>query len=72
MPSIAEMVGLNLSNFRIIPDRLHQGMVNSLSLMRLMKVNVVCLLVYVLLFLFVYFSPVVVSLIKGSVACCKS
>lgn len=39
VPAIVEMMALNLSNFRIIPDRLHQGMLNALSLMRLMKVS---------------------------------
>jgi hypothetical protein len=37
VPLIVEMVALNLSNFRIVPDRLHQGMLNALSLMRLVK-----------------------------------
>jgi hypothetical protein len=37
VPSIVEMISLNLSNFRIIPDRLHQGLLNALSLMRLVK-----------------------------------
>ena len=35
VPTIVTMISLNLSNFRIIPDRLHQGMLNALSLMRL-------------------------------------
>ena len=34
------MVANDLSNFRILPDRLHQGMLNALSLTRLMKVRV--------------------------------
>lgn len=42
VPAIVEMMALNLSNFRIIPDRLHQGMLNALSLMRLMKVSCEC------------------------------
>jgi hypothetical protein len=37
VPFIVEMITLNLSNFRIVPDRLHQGMLNALSLMRLVK-----------------------------------
>jgi hypothetical protein len=35
--AVLEMITLNLSNFRIVPDRLHQGMVNALLLMRLVK-----------------------------------
>ena len=37
--AVLEMITLNLSNFRIVPDRLHQGMVNALLLMRLVKVS---------------------------------
>ena len=48
VPFIVEMITLNLSNFRIVPDRLHQGMLNALSLMRLVKVNL----------LFIYFPLV--------------
>lgn len=39
VPAIAEMLSLNLSDFRIIPDRLTQGMVNAHMLMHLAKVN---------------------------------
>ena len=58
VPLIVGTIILNISNFRIVPDRLHQGMLNALSLMRLMKVFVylhVCVVVVVLLFCcFVY------------------
>lgn len=59
VPLIVETIILNISNFRIVPDRLHQGMLNALSLMRLMKVFVctcvVVVVVVVLLFCcFVY------------------
>ena len=48
VPFIVEMITVNISNFRIIPDRLHQAMVNALSLMGLVKVCVcVCVCVCV-------------------------
>lgn len=37
LPEVAIMIVKNLSNFRILPDRLTQGVVNFLLLMRLMK-----------------------------------
>ena len=37
MPFIAEMLASNVSNFRIIPDRLSQGLLNELLLMKLLK-----------------------------------
>ena len=37
LPSIVVMISVNISNFRIIPDRLSQGIINELLLMRLMK-----------------------------------
>lgn len=53
VPLIVETIILNISNFRIVPDRLHQGMLNALSLMRLMKVFV-CTFVRVLLLLLLF------------------
>ena len=47
VPFIVEMITVNISNFRIVPDRLHQAMVNALSLMGLVKVCVVCVCVCV-------------------------
>jgi hypothetical protein len=37
VPAIVEMLALDLSNLVILPDRLTQGMINALLLMRLMK-----------------------------------
>ena len=37
LPFVAAMLGTDLSDFRIVPDRLTQGVVNFLLLMRLMK-----------------------------------
>ena len=37
LPAVAIMIANNISNFRIVPDRLTQGVVNFLLLMRLMK-----------------------------------
>lgn len=39
VPAIALMMGTDLSDFRIIPDRLTQGVVNAHLLMRLMMVG---------------------------------
>ncbi len=39
IPALALMMGTDLSNFRIIPDRLTQSVVNAHLLMRLMKVG---------------------------------
>lgn len=36
-PGIIVMLATDMSNFAMIPDRLHQGMLNFLSMMRLMK-----------------------------------
>ena len=38
VPFIATMIGTDISDFRIIPDRLTQGMVNAHLLMKLVKV----------------------------------
>lgn len=38
VPTIALMIGNDLADFRIVPDRLTQGMVNAHLLMRLIKV----------------------------------
>ena len=40
VPVIVEMMAADISDFVIIPDRLTQGMVNALLLMRLLKVNI--------------------------------
>ena len=37
VPSIVLMLANNISNFRIIPDRLSQGVLNELLLMKLLK-----------------------------------
>ena len=37
VPAIVYMISENVSEFRIIPDRLSQGIINELLLMRLMK-----------------------------------
>lgn len=37
IPALAFMLATNISNFRILPDRLTQGVVNNLLLMKLMK-----------------------------------
>ena len=37
LPSIVYMLAENVSNFRIIPDRLTQAIINELVLIRLMK-----------------------------------
>ena len=39
VPSIALMIGTDISHFSIIPDRLTQGMLNAHILMRLVKVT---------------------------------
>ena len=39
VPAIAEMLSFNISNFRIVPDRLTQGMVNAHMLMNLAQVS---------------------------------
>lgn len=39
VPAIAVMIGTDLADFRIIPDRLTQGMVNAHLMMRLAKVS---------------------------------
>ena len=41
VPVIVEMMAMDISDFVIIPDRLTQGMVNALLLMRLLKVNII-------------------------------